>query len=363
MKKLALFLAAVWMISLCSITAAQDRGTASSIAWSPDGETIAVGSTTGIWFFDNEFNELGYVEIKLSEVRSERFVEWNAGGDLLAVSSILEVFEPIQIRIIDVAKLEVITEIESNPLWTEVLWNPEGNLVIAGEHHGGKDLKGAARIWDAFTGEEIFYLDVDDEEDPYEPEMSGFCWFTENTVIAVNSQALYVVNIAENLILRFDRYNKVGWSSCSRDYQIITRYGGLIHLQTGLYTRRLFYDADDDDSSDDAMAVAWSPESGHFAASSEGCLVRVFDGQSGELVVELPGSIRIVSPNPWFFLDSIAWHPDGSRFAVVGQFGDIRVWDAETYELLRRFDGFEVHPGSLEWWFDTSTPLSEVECP
>ncbi len=352
----------VWMISLCGITAAQDRGTASSIAWSPDGETIAVGSTTGIWFFDNEFNEQGYVEIESSgQSRGpERFVEWNAGSDLLAVSSILEVDDPKQIRIIDVAKLEVITEIEtkSSVLWTEVLWNPEGNLVIAGEYHSG-----IARIWDALTGEELFYFDVDEKDDLNMPEITGFCWFTENTVIAVNTHALYVVDIAENTILRFGHYGAFEWSSCNRDYQIITIYGRLIHLQTGLYTRKLFHDADDDDIPYYAMAVAWSPESGHFAVSSEGCLVRVFDGQSGELVVKLPGSIRIVSPNPWFFLDSIAWHPDGSRFAVVGQFGDIRVWDAETYELLRRFDGFEVHPGSLEWWFDTSTPLSEVECP
>lgn len=355
MKGLLPVFVIVWVISLCGITAAQDRGAASSIAWSPDGETIAVGSTTGIWFFDNEFNELGYVEIEPTKPNGrESFVEWNVAGDLLAVSSILEVRNPKHIKIIDVAKLEVITEIESNPLWTEVLWNPEGNLVIGGEYRTG-----IVRIWDALTGEELFYFDVDEKDDLEWPSITGFCWFTENTVIAVNAHARYVVDIAENTILRFGRHGASEWSICNRDYQIITTGGVLIHLQTGLYIRGLFYDEDDDDTFY-TVAVAWAPESGHFAANSEGCLVRVFDGQSGELAVELPGGFRtITTPTVWFFLDSIAWHPDGSRFAVVGQFGDIRVWDAETYELLRRFDGFELHPES----FSSSTPLSEIKCP
>ena len=66
---------------LCGIIYAQDRGAASSIAWSPDGETIAVASTTGLWLFDSEFNELGNLDFELDSVNQQRFVAWNATGD------------------------------------------------------------------------------------------------------------------------------------------------------------------------------------------------------------------------------------------------------------------------------------------
>jgi len=38
------------------------RGTAYTLAWRPDGEVLAVGSSTGVWFFDENFNELAHLE-------------------------------------------------------------------------------------------------------------------------------------------------------------------------------------------------------------------------------------------------------------------------------------------------------------
>lgn len=81
----------------------QDRGWATAIAWRPDGEMIAIASTTGVWLFDSEFNELGHVQVKQTvtdepkrrqdrqrQVKQEwnlphRSLSWNAAGDLLAV--------------------------------------------------------------------------------------------------------------------------------------------------------------------------------------------------------------------------------------------------------------------------------------
>ena len=68
MRRLMPRLAAIYMIWVCIITSAQDRGFASAIEWSPDGETIAIASSNGLWFFDSEFNELGYVPIQAKPV-------------------------------------------------------------------------------------------------------------------------------------------------------------------------------------------------------------------------------------------------------------------------------------------------------
>ena len=353
MKRLLPVFVIVWMVSLCGITSAQDRSWASSIAWSPDGQTIAVGGDLGVWFFDSDFNELDYVEIEQDDAGWARYVAWNAAGDLVAAASHIGL-----IRIVDVRKLEVINEIKLPFLWTTVLWHPEDNLVIGGTFDG------ATYIVDALTGEELFFFDtraVSPDLEWY--ETMGFCWLTENTVVIVNHQMIYVVDIVESSIAQpFDARYTISWASCNRDYQIIGINGALYDLQAG--SRTFISDVNIWDENVNTVAVAWSPKSGHFVANSTTCLVRVFDGQSGELVAEMPGGVRIHGRGLSHFLASIAWHPDGSRFAVLGQFGDIRVWDAETYELLQRFDGFELHPDTLEYW-NRRRPgqLSEAKCP
>ncbi len=355
MTRLYLFFAAVWVMSLCGITYAQDRGWASSIAWSPDGETIAIGSSTGVWFFDTEFNELGYVEVKHSEVNSVRSLDWNAAGDLLAVAYPMEAYEsPIQI--IDVSKLEIINEIDSPGLWTPVLWHPEDNLVIGGLYVG------KTYIWDATTGKELFFFDGRAAKPDAEwYETLGFCWLTENTVAIVNSQTINVVDIVENMIVQtFNRYFGVKAPVCNRDYQILSTSGRLFDLQTGSDTK-LFNGSYVTETYGDlhyTLTVAWSPESDRILTSAEVCRIRVFDGQNGELIADLRGGIYLEHIAFSFFPDSITWHPDGSRFAVVGQFGDIRVWDAETYELLQRFDGFEW---GFHAYFGVLDQLSEEE--
>ena len=103
-------------------TDAQDRGWAASIAWSPDGETIAIGSTTGIWFFDNDFAEVGHVQVQQGEGEPARSLAWNASGDLLAVGY-PRAYAGGPIQIIDVRKREVISE-----------FRPTGNF---GRHFDG----------------------------------------------------------------------------------------------------------------------------------------------------------------------------------------------------------------------------------
>ena len=350
MKKLALFLAAVWVISLCSITAAQDRGWATSIAWSPDGETIAIGSSTGVWFFDNEFNELGHVPVKLDDLRwdeadAPRSLDWHAAGELLAVGFPMSMSGPTQI--IDVNKREVINEIGPPRPWSHVLWHPEDNRIIAGLYGG------AAYIWDALTGEELFYFEEsdvrgDDWNDPrrFTRLTTGVCWITESIVGIVTEAGVYVVDVEINRTLQWFDIGVNRTADCNSDYKAITANGWLIDLKTGAQAK-IFKRVTSDFDLEGAISpltyldAAWSPDRSQIASITEGCHINVYDGHNGALLAEMLGGIYFSLVAFTFFQDSIAWHPDSSRFAVVGQFGNISVWDAETYELLRRFDGFE----------------------
>ena len=372
MKRLALFLAVVWAISLCGIAAAQDRGWATSIAWSPDGETIAIGSSAGIWFFDNEFNELGRVPVKLNNLKpwyegdSPRSLDWHAAGELLAVGFPMSMSGPPQI--IDVSKREVINEIDPPWPWSHILWHPEDNRIIAGLYGG------ETYIWDALTGEKLFYFEESAERDDFEvpPEYAlptslttGVCWITESIVGIVTARGVYVVDVEINRMLQwFD----IGWhqdtADCNSDYKAITANGWLIDLKTGAHTR-IFKRVTSDFDLEGAISpltyldAARSPDGSQIASITEGCHINVYDGHNGALLAEMLGGIylsRVAFP---FFQDSIAWHPDSSRFAVVGQFGSISVWDAETYELLRRFDGFESSYTATHWMLFEN--LSEEE--
>jgi len=356
MKRVTLFIAAAWVMSLCGVTLAQDRGAASSIAWSPDGETIAVGSTTGLWFFDNEFNHRGFVEVELGMSGWPKFVDWNSTGDYVVFANMLT--NPISI--VDVRKFNVITEIDKAIPWVQIRWHPKANHIVNGA-------PGSTRIFDAITGEELYNYNLPEEELHLGNfESLGFCWYRENTLIIVHTQRILVVDPAEKTLLQ--SIDSALFTSrpvdCNREHQILSIHGRLFDLETAAFTwipDRSFL-SEDGFSHSKSVAVAWSPDSNHFVANLTGCLVRVFDGRTGKVVAGIPGGVGGLGPSIYFFIDSIAWHPDGSRFAVVGQFGDIRVWNAETFELLQRFDGFELHPDVLAYLTESGT-LSESRCP
>ena len=89
---------------------AQDRGFALSIAWSPDGETIAVGSTTGVWLFDSDFKDLAHIEVSEFEGFPPNTLDWSASGKLLAFGYAGHRFP---IVIVDVVEQMVVSRIPS----------------------------------------------------------------------------------------------------------------------------------------------------------------------------------------------------------------------------------------------------------
>ncbi|MCY4070967.1 MAG: hypothetical protein OXG60_06690 [Chloroflexi bacterium] len=353
-------------------TIGKDRGWAAAIAWRPDGQMIAIASTTGVWLFGSEFNELGHVQVKQTEndepkqgqAKQEwdlphRSLSWNAAGDLLAVGDVRYGRTPIQI--IDIGKLEVVSEISTRLLaWTPIQWHPADNLIVVGTYGG------TAHIFDALTGEEVFYF-VERKEGARGALSNytvGFCWFDEDVIVIATHHEIYVIDIASKELLQtVDPDTVFDTTDCNREHQLITTNGKLYDIRTGsLISVFTEYDSHIDEFIW-TLDVAWSPDGRRFVSSTEGCLVRVFDGGTGELLARLSGGIHYEYQANSFFLSSIAWHPDGGSFAVVGQFGDIRVWDVKTYALLRRFDGFELFDEYTLLPYKTREEFLEHECP
>lgn len=347
----------VWTIWQAGLASSEERGWAASIAWSPDGQMIAVSSTSGVWFFDTDFNDSGQVFTPEFEGQPATTLDWSASGEYLAAgytrfdAPILSGGFPIVI--IDARDQEVISMLRlDDPLTSTVRWHPEDNFIMAGT------LDGTIHIWDAATGEERFSFQATFDLAPI--HIQSVCWLTESTVAILGTRESYIVDVQQNSVLEtIERTYFVQLGDCSIQ-------GNMIMI--GVLDK--VYDLSDNmaianmsvqtySSADGyvfATDVAWSPDGSRILINGEGCRVYVFEGQNRDLLADLEGSFSDVLGLP-IYVDSIAWHPDNSQFAIVGQF-DIRLWDGETYELLRRYDGFEIgyHVGP-----STAVSLNERE--
>lgn len=337
MYKIRVVLAVALSLALCGVATAQERGWPLSAVWSPDGETIAVGSSTGIWFLDNGFNDLGFVKTAPEEIiGSSLSLAWHTSGELLAVG--YPGTNPSgPIHIIDVGELEIVRLLEYPDIYSPVRWHPSRNLIASGDWRGNTD------IWDAVSGEKVFHFEENNEQTAFawNPTV-GVCWLSERMIAAITKFEVYIIDVENDETLRsFDVPYVLDRAKCNGEHQFITHGGYLVDLDAGSITKTFsrvrtgignweFY----------VKSAAMSPDSRQIATNEEGCRIRVVGVRNREILAELEGGI--VYDFAQRYHDSISWHPDGSRFVTVGQLGDIRVWDGQTYELLQRYDGFDI---------------------
>ena len=321
MYRLRVFLALALSLALSGISAAQERGSASAIEWSPDGETIAIASSTGVWFFDKDFNELGYVQVQQGKWDySPRSLGWNANGDLVAIAYPTIADSELPMQIIDVTRLKVTVEIETLGLWTQIAWHPARNL-IAGGTWGGETF-----VWDALTGEQVFNFEESaDRHGWYKSTTLAVCWATDSEIVIVTEWETYIVNVDSNEILeRFDIHT-LGHhrAACHRDYRIRGGAVEIIDLRTG--ERNYFVSNDavepievlvphDAEYVEYGLDIEFSPDGSKFASIGEGCRLAIFDGHSFRLLARIRSGILIVEGPfgiPLFGCSGVAsrWQP------------------------------------------------------
>jgi WD40 repeat protein len=100
-----------------------------------------------------------------------------------------------------------------------------------------------------------------------------------------------------------------------------------------------------------SVDVAWAPTGDRLASTADDKTVRVWDGNTGEVLRILQGHTGIVY--------SVAWDFTGRRLASSSEDGTIRVWDAETGQELRVLRGHE-EPGFSVAWDSTGRRLASA---
>ena len=271
MNRLLAICSLVWAISLPGVAHAQDRGWATSIAWSPDGETLAIGSSYGLWFFDTEFTEVGYVATPEMGGFPPSTIDWNANGDLVAIS--YSQFTHIPMHIVDFNTQKIIATIRDRWITSAVRWHPEDDLVLAGT------LDGTAHIWDASTSAELFsFEETLSESYQVLNYISAVCWLSESAVAIMGSRETYIVSVPNNQTLESAMTGSLKWADCSLDGDILQMgvSGAVYHLivEESEQIRALYKASGNGPNL--GVGLAWSPDGRRVVLNGLGCNVFLY---------------------------------------------------------------------------------------
>jgi WD40 repeat protein len=298
-------------------------GKTRSIAFSPDGKILAVGTTfwSLVHLFEVEtWKGLGVLEPgMLLETRS---LSWTPDGATLAASC------GNHVSIFNVSTGKEMRRIETHPGMIYFAWSSEGKKIAAPLAENGSWWKGV-RIWDADSGELLHRI---------ESFSGGLSWSPRGNSLAVlGDKQVHILDSVSGQRLRSWNTSfplgSVAWSSDGRriatagekTVQIWAAASGrLIHTLQG--------------HTDKVRAIAWSPDSKTIASASGGDkTVRLWDASSGKPIHSFDGGDTV----------ALSWSPDGKSLASSD-------WDIAAKELQLRCSGAFVG-----WTADSTAVITQ----
>ncbi len=271
-----------------------------SVAWSPDGEGLAIGSEDGsirLWSL-LKCRRIATLDAKSEELLTDiRTLAWSPDSKTLASGSY-----DGSVRFWNVATGTCVATLDARSDWvSSVAWSPDGNTLIS-------VADGVVRLWDVNTKKEKAVLDIADEY------IGCVSWSPDGRVFATGATSGTIT------IWTTDADRPVSsWSA---------ETGGPV------------------------LSVAFSPN-GDTLASGDGCRVvlwdvsrglrlRNLDGHSCEFVIYSHGAYGgMYIPA----VTSVIFSPDGSTLASASQDKTLRLWSVATGKCIHAID---VSPKSVE---------------
>jgi WD40 repeat protein/class 3 adenylate cyclase len=295
----------------------QHEGAVYSVAWSPDGKTLASGShdqTVKLW-------EVATGKLLTSlQGHSEavRSVAWSPDGKTLASGSYDQT-----VKLWEVATGKLLASLQGHTGQViSVAWSPDGKTLASGSTDQ------TVKLWETATGRLVTSLQG------HANSVFTVAWSPDGKTLASGSrdQTVKLWEVATGKLLtnlegHSDGIWSLAWSpdgrtlaSASRDQKV-----KLWEAATGKLLMTL------QGHTGPICCVAWSPDGVTLASASADQTIKLWETATGKLLTNLHGHADEV----W----SVAWSPDGKTLASASSDRTLKLWDAATSKPLARLQG------------------------
>jgi len=287
------------------------------ISFKPDGNHLAVANMDGVpkvWDLATRSEVLSFTNGELPA----RVIAYSPDGNQLAGGGdegIVRIWNP-----------------ESGE---EVFALPLGGIVqgvsfgIENDLLAGASADGSVKIWDSKTGKELLSL----------PRMSGLydiAFLSDGSLVTAGQDGTTRVwdssTGQELLTLAGHSSTVIGVATSPDGTRIVTSgYDGTVRIWDAQPGRELLTMHG---HADMVWDVSYNPDEKQIASASADGTVKIWDAESGQLMLTL-----INGDNPGSGFASLAFSPDGGQIAAGGMDGTVTLWDSNTGERLMLLTG------------------------
>lgn len=280
------------------------KGSLGAVRFSPDGSTLAVSTSIGIWIHDTKTGkELDLITQKY--MTYPYIFAFSHDGSKIAIS-LRQPKDPkfsgrnnYTIKVLNFYTREEIEILRGHVSSIKfITFSPDGNYILSAGSRYNKLIK----LWSAHSGKEIT------------TPRKHSKWV--NSVVYAPDGKTFASTGDDNMVYLWD-----GKSGKHKDSITLSKDG--------------------------VSSLAYSPDSQYLAAANNDGTVRLLDVKTGTLTKTFRTNVR--------YLKSLTYSPDGETIAVSTGDGDIQLWDIRSMERKSALSGHTKRINSITYSPDGST--------
>ncbi len=265
-------------------------GRINSISWSPDGKTLASGSA------DNT--------IKLWNIATGKQIT-NFNGH----SSVSVLISPNQI--------------------STVVWSPDGKMLASSSSDS------TIKLWNITTGKQIDYFKGNTRINLFFPnQISKIAWSPDGNTLAIgaidNTIKLSDISTSKQIAIlvgHSDLINSLAWSPDGKTLASGAK-DNTLKLWNVANNKQI---ANFKSHTAWINCVVWSPDGTKLASGSTDKTIKIWDFATGKQIANFKGHSDLIN--------SITWSPDGKTLASAANDNTIKLWDIVTNKQITNFIG------------------------